>query len=217
MRSDAVHKVELQVLIGSDHFTARAVRTIRLPFVPFPGLVLVDKTCSLKLEDVAWNTERHVFSGATQWRCSDERFGEETEAWKKAGWDLFDVGPAVPPQPKTLVGGNRMAAPQFELIVGVNNLTQFRLMGLDGKPVLVSQGFGSKDDCFAAVRAVKENAPYPERFVRRTEDGKLAFRLMSASHQVVGNSIAYDREEERDRAIAVVRGSPEAIIIDRTI
>ncbi len=86
-----------------------------------------------------------------------------------------------------------------------------------GKTTLTSRGFGNKDDAFAEIRAVRENAPFNERFERRTEDGgKLMFRLKSASHQVLATGGPFEKEEERDSAIAAVRTAVEAAIMDKT-
>lgn len=109
-----------------------------------------------------------------------------------------------------------MGAAKFEIGFGPNNMYQWKLLGPDNKDVLVSKGFSNKDDAFGAIRAVKENAPFNERYKRDVPDGKFTFRLMSASHIDLAVSAPFEKEEERELAINVVRRSPEAAIIDKT-
>lgn len=110
-----------------------------------------------------------------------------------------------------------MSVPRFDIVVGPNNMIQWKLFGLDDKPVLISKGYGNKDDAFAAVRAVKENASFNERYERQASDGKCLFRLKSASHEVLATSGLYDKPEDRDAAIGVVRRSGEAAVMDKTV
>lgn len=111
-----------------------------------------------------------------------------------------------------------MGAACFEIGIGPNNMFQWKLFGPNGNVTLTSRGFGNKEDVFAEIRAVKEAAPFNERYERRAEEaGKLTFRLKSASHQVLATGGPFVKEEEREQAIAVVRKSVEAAIMDKTV
>lgn len=107
-----------------------------------------------------------------------------------------------------------MGVANFQIFMGVNNLFQFKLLGPDGKEVLVSQGFPNKDDCMALIRKIKDCAMSPERYERQADNGNLSFRLKAANHQMLAASSVYKKEEEREEAIAVVRKSSEAAIHD---
>jgi hypothetical protein len=109
-----------------------------------------------------------------------------------------------------------MGIPQFEIINGKNSLFQWRLLGPDGAIVLTSQGFSSKDDAIVAVRTVKENVQFGERYEMRAENGKCRFNLKSAGHQVVATSDLFEKEEDREKAITIVRSSHEAAVMDKT-
>lgn len=117
----------------------------------------------------------------------------------------------MPTPPKAVV-----PPPQFEIVIGANNRFQWRLIGAGGQVLLESQGFGNKDDAVAAIRNVKENVQFPERYERRAEDGKCRFNLKSAGHQVVATSGLFEKEEDRERAITAVRAAHEAAVMDRT-
>lgn len=106
-----------------------------------------------------------------------------------------------------------MGVPRFEIVIGVNNQFQFKLIGPDGKPVLVSRGFANRSDCMALIRDIKESASAQERYEKRVADGKFSFRLKAANHKILGECGPFEKEEEREAAIAVVRRSSEAAVI----
>ena len=108
-----------------------------------------------------------------------------------------------------------MGVARFEVFIGVNNQYQFKLIGPDESPVLVSRGFANKSDCMALIRDIKENATAPERYERMADNGKLSFRLKAANHKILGVGGPYEKEDERDAAIAVVRKSVEAAVMDK--
>lgn len=110
-----------------------------------------------------------------------------------------------------------MSVARFDVVVGTNNMFQWKLLGPDGQPVLVSKTYGNKDDAFAAIRAIKENAPFNERYERQGQDGgKFSFRLKSASHELLATSGPYEKVEDRDQAILVVKGANQVVVADKT-
>lgn len=110
-----------------------------------------------------------------------------------------------------------MGIPQFEIVIGTNNMYQWRLLGPDGAVVLTSQGFANKDDAVVSVRTVKENVVFPDRYEKRAENGKCRFNLKSAGHQVIATSGLFEKEEDREKAIAIVRAAHEAAVMDKTV
>ncbi len=109
-----------------------------------------------------------------------------------------------------------MGASRFEVSMGANGRFQWKMMNAANVEVLLGVGFQHKDGCMEAIRAVKENAPYQERYERRKrDDGKLFFRLKSASHLPVAESGVFDKEDVREAAIVTVRKAQEAAVIDK--
>lgn len=109
-----------------------------------------------------------------------------------------------------------MGAAKFEIGYGPNNKFQWKLIGPDGKDVLVSQPFSNKDDAFLAIREVKANSPINERYKNVAEPERFFFRLMSASHVELACSAVFPKFEDCEAAKLVVRKSPEAAVMDQT-
>jgi uncharacterized protein YegP (UPF0339 family) len=105
-----------------------------------------------------------------------------------------------------------MGAARFEVVIGINNQFQFKLIGPEGNQVMVSRGFANKSDCMALIREIKEAAPAQERYERSANEGKLAFRLKAANHKILGECGPFEKEEEREAAMAIVRRSSEAAV-----
>lgn len=109
-----------------------------------------------------------------------------------------------------------MGVARFEIVIGVNNQFQFKLIGPDEKLVMESRGFANKSDCMALIRDVKQAAPAAERYQRKGSDGQLSFELKAANHKVLGTCGPYAKEEEREAAIAVVHRAIEAAVMDKS-
>ena len=76
----------------------------------------------------------------------------------------------------------------------------------------------SKETAYQAIRHVKENANIDQRYEKTTPaDGKFGFRLRAANHQIVAESIAYDKAEDRDDAMVSMRRAGEAVVVGGAI
>ena len=109
-----------------------------------------------------------------------------------------------------------MGAVKFEVYMGADSKYHFKLFGRDGKEVATSQGFQHKDGCMEGVRAVKENARSAENFQKKKLDGdKQAFVLRMPNRTVVLEGGPYDTAEACDQAMAEVRISDQAAVVER--
>lgn len=108
-----------------------------------------------------------------------------------------------------------MGIPRFEVVHGPTNQIQYRLYDADGKVVVTSEGFPSKDSCFKAIRGIKENARIDQRWERKSVEGKHFFTLKAPSHEVLAKGGPYDTVEEREKVSAIVRSSVEAAVVDK--
>ncbi len=83
----------------------------------------------------------------------------------------------------------------------------FHFKTKQGRPVLVSQGYASKESCENGIKSVIRNAANPKNFVRKTSpDGKHYFDLKASNGQIVGTSIAFDKIDQLDQMIMSLGG-----------
>lgn len=110
------------------------------------------------------------------------------------------------------------SAAKFEMYLGPNSLIHWKFVGANGKEIVVSKGTSIKENAYQGIREVKENALIEQRYEKTTtEAGKFAFRLRAANHQVVAESVFYDKAEDRDEAQSMMRKAAEAVIVGGAI
>lgn len=109
----------------------------------------------------------------------------------------------------------RQPVPKFEVRVGPNRMFIWNYV-TDGKVLVTSKAFPTKDEAFAAIRIVKDSVPAKGSVERRVENGRTCFRLRTSSNQVLATSQAFEKPEECETAMAVMRKAPQAAVIDRT-
>lgn len=109
-----------------------------------------------------------------------------------------------------------MGVPHFDVVYGPTNQIQFKLIDSAGSVVVASSGYPNKDACFKAIRSIKENARVEQRYEKRTLEGKFFFTFKAASHEVLAKGGPYDTEALRDQALAVIRSSVEAAVMDKS-
>jgi uncharacterized protein YegP (UPF0339 family) len=108
-----------------------------------------------------------------------------------------------------------MAAVRFEMVLGVGARIQSKIYGHHGDVVLTSQGFQHKEACLEWIRTVKEYGTNEKLLVMKGEPGKLGFLLKAPNHKVVIEAGPYKTPEERDGAVAAVRGASQAVVVDK--
>jgi uncharacterized protein YegP (UPF0339 family) len=109
-----------------------------------------------------------------------------------------------------------MGVPHFDVVYGPTNQIQFKLIDSGGSVVVASSGYPNKDACFKAIRSIKENARVEQRYEKRTLEGKFFFTFKAASHEVLAKCGPFDTEAARDQALAVIRSSVEAAVMDKS-
>jgi uncharacterized protein YegP (UPF0339 family) len=95
---------------------------------------------------------------------------------------------------------------------------QFVLQAANGQVILTSEGYSSKAACLDGIASVKQNAPIPDRYLRKnTPNGKFHFTLTSPNGQVIGSSQIYESQSGMENGISSVRiNAPEAPIEEAT-
>ena len=110
------------------------------------------------------------------------------------------------------------SAAKFEMYLGPNSLIHWKFVGANGKDIVVSKGTSIKEVAYQGIREVKENALIEQRYEKTTPaEGKFGFRLRAANHQIVAESIAYDKAEDRDEAQTMMRKAAEAVVVGGAI
>jgi uncharacterized protein YegP (UPF0339 family) len=105
---------------------------------------------------------------------------------------------------------------KFTLFAGKNGETYFNLKAGNGETILRSEGYKDKASARNGIESVRENAPDPSRYEKKTStNGKFHFNLKAANHQVIGSSEMYESERSRDAGIAsVAANAPEAKVVE---
>lgn len=109
-----------------------------------------------------------------------------------------------------------MGAVRFEVAMGPSCQYHFKIFAQDGVLAVTSKGFQHKDSCMEAIRAVKENAGFAERYIRKAAEGKSEFILKAPNHTVVVQGGPYEKDELCAQAMAAVKASNQAAVIDKT-
>lgn len=109
-------------------------------------------------------------------------------------------------------------AAKFEMYLGPNSLIHWRFIGPNGKEISVSKGTTVKETVYEAIRHIKENANVEQRYEKlTTNDGKFTFRLRAANHQIVAESLPFEKAEDRDEAMVFMRRAGEAVVVGGAI
>ncbi len=99
-----------------------------------------------------------------------------------------------------------MYNPKFQIYRGDNDRYYFRLMALNGKIILSSEGYVGKAGCENGIASVKENTLIDARYRRKTSaDGQHYFNLVAANGEVIGTSETYDTTLGMEAGIATVK------------
>ncbi len=111
-----------------------------------------------------------------------------------------------------------MKNPKFQIYKGRDDQFYFRLIAANGEVILGSEGYVSKSGCQNGISSVKQNAPYDERYQRKTSAaGQFYFVLTAPNNEVIGISEMYSSEKARDNGIeSVKKTAPVAPIEDIT-
>jgi uncharacterized protein YegP (UPF0339 family) len=110
-----------------------------------------------------------------------------------------------------------MENPKFQVQKSsANSQYYYRLKARNGENILNGEGYTTKQSCLNAIASVKTNAPFDNRYERRTaSNGQYYFVLKAANGEIIGNSEMYTTSQARENGIdAVKRDAPNAPIED---
>lgn len=96
----------------------------------------------------------------------------------------------------------------FELSTAADGQFRFVLKGENGKTLLASELYRSKDSAQGGIAAVQKNCGSDERYEKKVaSNGKHFFNLKSANRQVIGTSQMYASEQDVEAGIAAAKAS----------
>ncbi|MDO5073659.1 Uncharacterized conserved protein [Neisseria animaloris] len=94
----------------------------------------------------------------------------------------------------------------FELKKSEGGEFHFNFIGENDKTILRSEQYGSKASAQNGIESVRNNAGNDARYELKTSSsGKVYFNLKAANGQIVGTSMMYAGEAEREAAMAQVK------------
>ena len=107
---------------------------------------------------------------------------------------------------------------KFQIYKGEDGQFYFRLIAANGEIILGSEGYVTKAGCWNGIEAVKENAPYDDRYQRKKSAvGQFYFVLTALNYEVIGISEMYTSKQARDNGIeAVKEDAPGAGVEDQS-
>lgn len=94
----------------------------------------------------------------------------------------------------------------------------WNLKARNGEKILHSEAYTSKQSCQSGIVSVKANAPYENRYERKTStNNQFYFVLKAANYEIIGVGETYTTAYDRDRGIEAVKyNAPSAPIEDLT-
>jgi len=109
-----------------------------------------------------------------------------------------------------------MSNTAFELFKSSANAQYyFRLKAGNGKIILSSEGYTSKQSCRNGIDSVKENAPNDNRYERKDATGNYRFNLKAGNGEIIGRSESYTTSAARENGIDAVKSdAPTAAVED---
>ena len=113
-----------------------------------------------------------------------------------------------------------MTNPKFQIKKDNKGEFRFNLLAKNGENILrSSEGYTTKQNCQKGIASVKVNAPYDNKYERKTAiNGQYYFVLKAGNGEPLGMSEMYNSASARDNGIeAVKRDAPTALVEDLTV
>lgn len=105
----------------------------------------------------------------------------------------------------------------FEITQATNQEYYFRLRATgDNQIILRSEGYTTKAGCKKGIDSVQLNASSDARYSRlRSVNNKYYFNLKAGNGEIIGTSLMYDSDQEREDVITLVKEqAPTAGAVD---
>jgi len=111
-----------------------------------------------------------------------------------------------------------MGFPKFIIRSSSNNQFYFNLHAINGKIILTSETYTTKQNCLGGIASVKAHAPFDKNYVREiASNEQYYFNLKASNEKIIGTSEMYNSAQSRDNGInAVKRDAPIAGIEDNS-
>lgn len=94
----------------------------------------------------------------------------------------------------------------FELRKADNGQFSFSLKDKDGKTIVKSEQYVQKANCVKGIESVKKNGQEDARYeLKDSSNGKKFFNIKATNGQVVGTSVLFDSEADREKAMKAVK------------
>ena len=107
---------------------------------------------------------------------------------------------------------------KFILNKKINGEFRFNLVADNGVPILSSKAFSTKTSCLKGIELAKEGAKEDSNFERsKTSKGKHYFNLKAINGHEIARSELYDTEANREKGIALVKGSAPLAKVEEEI
>jgi uncharacterized protein len=100
-----------------------------------------------------------------------------------------------------------------------NGEFQFNLKADNGKVILTSEGYSTKQGCKDGIDSVKSHAPSDANYERKTSSNdQYYFNLKAGNGKIIGTSEMYVTAANRDAGIETVKANaPDATVDDQTL
>lgn len=112
----------------------------------------------------------------------------------------------------------KMGFPKYLIERSSDNQYYFNLWAVNGRIILTSERYTTKQNCLNGIASCKRNSPYDSNYQRLTSvNGQYYFNLRAGNYEVIGKSEMYNTSAARDNGIdAVKRDGPIASIEDNS-
>ncbi len=91
----------------------------------------------------------------------------------------------------------------------------FAFLGEDGKTIVRSENYKEKRSAINGIESVKKNCLTDARYeMKEAKNGKLFFNLKAVNGQAVGTSMMFATVDDRDKAIAELKGNAPDCAVD---
>jgi len=99
-----------------------------------------------------------------------------------------------------------------------NNQFYFRFIDLNGRNVLRSEGYTTKQNCQKGIESVKTHAPADKNYERlKATDGRYYYNHKAENNEVIATSNFYVNVQDRKSSIYLVKSeAPSAQVVDKT-
>ncbi|KPN71713.1 YegP family protein [Neisseria sp. 83E34] len=104
----------------------------------------------------------------------------------------------------------------FELKKNDAGAYHFNFVGAEGKTILRSEQYSSKAAAQNGIESVRKNADQEGRYeLKESSSGQFYFNLKAANGQIIGTSMMYADNAEREKKIAEVKqGAAKASVME---